>query len=235
MLWEDVSTDGSPRILNWFADESCGIATDLTKVHNFSYTNEDPSQATLATDKRKRYGIHGDIKPENILVFYDSPGEMPRWVISDFGLCEFHSRESRSQMQVRIAGHSPTYRAPEADIDTVRSTCYDVWCLGCVFLQNIIWILKGWEGVESFSEERSMTHKFPYPDEEYEFPPIPEDVFFETFTGAVGGKLMARVKPSVITVCLEHGYVLDEDADEDDRKLPAFTVIPRVPTTCTTS
>lgn len=82
-------------------------------------------------------GRHGDIKPENILWFqpHDLNGDHGafggKFVISDFGLTEFHRDETGLVSPMNTA-RSPTYRAPEYDVSETISQSYDIWTMGCV-------------------------------------------------------------------------------------------------------
>jgi serine/threonine protein kinase len=99
------------------------------------------------------WGIHGDIKPENILWFNDPADEHGILVICDFGFTRFHSRETRSS--AAPIGTSPTYRAPEFDLRHRISRAYDIWALACLYLEFITWYMTGPEGVKTtFASKR---------------------------------------------------------------------------------
>jgi serine/threonine protein kinase len=104
------------------------------------------------------YGRHGDIKPENILWFKDDPDVLDDkgiLKIADFGLGRFHGRDSRSKVNPRSVFSSPTYEPPELMLGTPVSRAYDIWSLGCLYLEFITWLLKGWAAIATFSESRA--------------------------------------------------------------------------------
>lgn len=100
-------------------------------------------------------GRHGDLKPENILRFIDSESGNSHLVIADVGLTKFHvlaTQERRKNSS--IASRTLRYEAPEMNVDdpnTPRSRDYDVWSMGCIFLEFIIWILYGANELEIFN------------------------------------------------------------------------------------
>lgn len=100
------------------------------------------------------FGRHGDLKPENILWYKDS-NSRGILQIADLGLGRFHRMESRSnQDPLRIEG-SPTYMPPELPLGELISRAYDIWSLGCVFLEFMTWILLGPKGLLQFREART--------------------------------------------------------------------------------
>ncbi len=134
----------------WVGEQCMGIAQGLAKIHRASSNDDDESI--------DNFGIHGDVKPENILRFADNSAEYGRLVICDFGFTRFHSRLSRSAASPE--GASLTYRAPEYDTIHKKkrsgiSRACDIWALGCVYLEFMIWYLKGSREVEeSFPRHR---------------------------------------------------------------------------------
>uniref|UniRef100_L2FSY7 Protein kinase domain-containing protein n=1 Tax=Colletotrichum fructicola (strain Nara gc5) TaxID=1213859 RepID=L2FSY7_COLFN len=86
----------------WFFRQCKGLARALQKVHILTSLS-DASKAdfkvalgNLTHGKLKRWGRHGDIKPENIL-WFEKYDEMEDFlVISDFGLTSFNTTTSRS-------------------------------------------------------------------------------------------------------------------------------------------
>jgi serine/threonine protein kinase len=101
--------------------------------------DEDESQA-------KKYGRHGDITPANILWFDDGSTDNDDLTgtlkLADFGQAELNSALSRTQP--KSVANTMTYRPPECDLQPkpIRQS-YDIWCLGCVFLEFAAWMLGG--------------------------------------------------------------------------------------------
>ncbi|KAK8107218.1 uncharacterized protein PG998_009231 [Apiospora kogelbergensis] len=75
-----------------------------------------------------------------------------------------------------------SYRAPEYDVQDTVTIKYDVWSLGCVFLEFITWALKGCNGVIEFSDKRIREEKDPRAN----FESLSEDTFFKRVAGRRG-------------------------------------------------
>lgn len=107
-------------------------------------------------------------------------------VISDFGLSRFHTKHSVSKDPYdSLLGLSPTYRAPECDLRLNINQKYDIWALGCVFLEFLSWFVLD-ETIEDFVDARIKD----------ESGLVEEDKFF------IVANKEARVKRSVLEVCL---------------------------------
>lgn len=96
---------------------------------------------------------HGDIKPENILLFTEG-GYMGTLRLADVGLAKIH--ELATTQRIREYLHTGTneatlrYVAPQfGDVISRKS---DVWALGCVFLEFLIWTLYGNEELQTFNK-----------------------------------------------------------------------------------
>jgi serine/threonine protein kinase len=76
--------------------------------------------------------------------------------ISDFGLTRFHKLESRSNVDPATISGSPTYMPPECELRLPVSRAYNIWSIGCLYLEFITWLLIGWHGVERFAHVRSV-------------------------------------------------------------------------------
>lgn len=125
----------------WVSKQWLGIAEALMTIHECPPDTgvvEDDAPDALALLRIN--GRHGDIKPENILWFqpYECNGDQSafegKFVISDFGLTEFHRDETGMVDPVNLA-RSPTYRAPEYDVSETISQSYDIWTMGCVLCE----------------------------------------------------------------------------------------------------
>lgn len=101
---------------------------------------------------------HGDLKPENILIFLENEheGGIGTLKISDMGQARCHQYQTscRSQpTETRIG--TMTYEAPEAvvSINRPRSRLYDVWSMGCIFFEFVVWLLDGPAGLEGLTRD----------------------------------------------------------------------------------
>ncbi|KIL90353.1 hypothetical protein FAVG1_06083 [Fusarium avenaceum] len=127
-----------------------GLAKGLCQVHHYHNSSRlhNAGAKALFTRNRNR-GRHGDIKPKNILYFADENGGPERLVIADFTLMRFHSDATTSITYANQVGFSSTYRPPEVDkrMGPIVSQKYDIWTLGCVYLEFITWHLLGCDAV----------------------------------------------------------------------------------------
>lgn len=164
VYWGTNSNPGWNRTsVLWMLEQLEGLTCGLYEVHNFKINKAKPTLSTVQTPDPTRllvpgtvtdisvaaedylYGRHGDLKPENILWSNEIIGVDPMGVlqIADFGLGRFHGRASRSQMLAKSSIASPTYEPPEIPLNEKVSRAYDIWSLGCVFLEFITWRLGG--------------------------------------------------------------------------------------------
>lgn len=119
-------------------EQLLGLAGALQRIHR---NGSNDLETTV-------WGIHGDIKPENILWYKDNadPGNPGKFVICDFGFTRFHGKASRSN--ANSEGLDVTYRAPEQRAIRQISRAYDMWSFGCVLLEFVTWYLAGHRHVE---------------------------------------------------------------------------------------
>jgi serine/threonine protein kinase len=128
----------------------------------------------------EKYGRHGDIKPENILWFehgLDLPEIDEKGVlqITDFGLGRFHGRESRSGVDPRKVQSSLTYEPPECRLGRPVSRAYDLWSLGCLYLEFVTWLLKGAQAIHTFADARGKQEPLSIIDDDSFFTAFPPD------------------------------------------------------------
>lgn len=127
----------------WLSQQFLGLAEAMMAIH------ECPPDSSITADDdtdelelQRTNGRHGDIKPENILWFqpHESNGGQSvfegTFVISDFGLTEFHRDETGLVSPMNVA-MSPTYSAPEYEVSDTISQSYDIWTMGCVYCKYI--------------------------------------------------------------------------------------------------
>lgn len=119
-----------------------GIAEALTKLHGY---------------KGSYHYRHGDLKPENILNFPDkNPSRIGTFKISDMGSAKHHSVATR--LRERTGGKAfatMVYQPPESMTNKLGASSrrYDIWSMGCVTLEFIVWLLYGYEELVRFGEK----------------------------------------------------------------------------------
>ena len=103
---------------------------------------------------------HGDIKPTNILHFNPADNLVIGTLkIGDWGLAKCHT-ESTARRRER-GQHTKTrfgnlaYEPPEVELGKtqVLSRRYDIWSIGCVMFEILIWLLYGYEGLNTFRSD----------------------------------------------------------------------------------
>jgi serine/threonine protein kinase len=126
------------QLYEWIVLQMTGLAEGLCGMHD---AHDDLSRWCI-DGKEDFYGIHGDVKPDNILRFTDRD-PAGRLVLSDFGLTRFHTKASRSHRRGN-GPVSPTYASPEHnDYICGVSRRSDVWALGCVYTEMLTWAIQG--------------------------------------------------------------------------------------------
>jgi serine/threonine protein kinase len=215
--WDDHPTPNfDAATVLWSMKQMTGIASGIVLIHNFRVTHalflpgsgdtnfRNPGNDELKVETKNEeqwFGRHGDIKPENILWFEkgenyrDAKGVLHAadlkgvLQIADFGLGRVHGRESRSGVNPDHVVSSPTYEPPECKLRQPVSRAYDIWSLGCLYLEFITWLLKGNAEIEGFSDARG---RVPTGND------INDDYFYTITTTAFGTK-DAEVREGVRT------------------------------------
>ncbi|TVY48835.1 Serine/threonine-protein kinase [Lachnellula occidentalis] len=175
--WESKPLpDFTESMILWSLHQCKAIASGLHLIHTRQTTQRladwgiaSAGNGSLAgvEDATREFGRHGDIKPENILWSMEIDEihadrckcifERGYLLIADFGLMEFHRRLTRSKVLAQKIGGSQTYGPPEMGLNKEISRAYDIWSLGCLYLEFIIWMVLGWEALSEFSKARGMT------------------------------------------------------------------------------
>ncbi|SCO76560.1 uncharacterized protein FRV6_00772 [Fusarium oxysporum] len=137
-----------------------GLATALRHLHYFGLSDDLADLPASVKDEYDQTRVdnsirHGDLKPENLLWFLEeTPGskETRYLKIADMGLAKRHviATQDRSCLTSTRYG-TILYEAPEAQTsDSGRSRQYDVWSMGCITLEWVIWILYGNSQLQRF-------------------------------------------------------------------------------------
>ena len=155
---------------SWCLEEMAGISAGLSALHFAA-------------------GWHSDLRPENILIFEDGFSGRGSWKISDFGLSHLHSQGAKSELPPYPG--TGTYEPPECQLELKQSQKYDLWSLGCIFLECVTWLLKGSEAIERFADDR--VKDTPASDENFK-----NDYFFSLNANQSFPTLGARIRPAVL-------------------------------------
>ncbi|KAK2039812.1 kinase domain-containing protein [Colletotrichum somersetense] len=132
--------------IRWFFDQLVGLADAIEKLHY------PPNEFGVSCR-------HGDLKPENILCFglIDSgTGKIPKGVklvIADAGHAKVHEKVTDLRHDItNTPTGTNTYKPPEVVYlsKDARSRRYDIWSIGCLYLEFLIWILYDNEGLRKF-------------------------------------------------------------------------------------
>ena len=155
---------GIPRKENtlWLLRQIYYLATALKHVHNLSNAKsqlDSSKSSTAAPPDLRTSGWHHDIKPENILYFRTLTPSGGDLHIADFGSGKVHTYRSGS-VNTSSPNGTPTYEPPEAAKEGFTSRPYDIWSMGCVFLELLIWAIFDHKSLQSFASER-QDRRFP--------------------------------------------------------------------------
>lgn len=139
-FWECNSSKLDKTLVTWAIRQMSGISDGIKKLHN-------------------ELVRHGDIKPLNILYFGDSNNHkssaLGNLMVADVGLAKVHETYTKDRVPGTTTRHGTNmYEPPEMAFFTIQNTKiskrYDIWSLGCIFLEFTIWLLYGAKGLSSF-------------------------------------------------------------------------------------
>lgn len=172
-FWEGSDKPDHMRLCKWALEQMHGLASAVDTIHNYGFAPDPPpslhparlrgSSHCIGESSSWLYGRHGDLKPENILwTKGDSQTaglktdmeKVGLLRIADFGLARFHRLESRSVVDPKTVAGTAAYVPPEVFLERPISRAYDIWSLGCIFLEFITWLVLGAEGLFHFTSVR---------------------------------------------------------------------------------
>ncbi|KAM7217253.1 Protein kinase-like domain containing protein [Rhypophila decipiens] len=202
-FWEKGRMKASPEAEKWLARQCFGLASALKQIHgqatwqraNRSNEELSPAGDAVALDDGE-YRLHGYIKPQNILWFsrYGTDGtQKDHMVISGLGITRYHTSLTPPRVtwpKPKNDSYSKAYRAPEMDLDNpMVSRKFDIWSLGCVFLEFCTWYLEGMDGIARFAMEREE-------GDDTNVDRLKDSTFFRIKMTAEGAKI-AEIKTTV--------------------------------------
>ncbi|ETS83012.1 hypothetical protein PFICI_04888 [Pestalotiopsis fici W106-1] len=141
--WEKFQDKRSDReSLQWILGQFKGLFSALQELHESNCR-------------------HGDLEPENILWFQDEHNH-GTLQITDIGLAKLHEKEKSIKARQSWKSFKTVapwlimsrYEPPEMNSTRedpgARSRQYDMWSMGCVTLELLIWIVYGYDAVKTF-------------------------------------------------------------------------------------
>jgi len=151
---------GGKEVL-WFLEQLRGLADAIKQVHELEREkyiglSRDAKSKIKAEERDSSQGYHHDIKPENILVFERTLGYDPTFKLSDFGAGDIKKvlRGISESNFASVVRGTATYYGPEFEGKTSRP--FDMWALGCVFLELMMWLFDGVDGERKFTSKRAQ-------------------------------------------------------------------------------
>jgi len=138
-LWQTRENDALDRsCVQWQLFQFVGICSALKELHESNVR-------------------HGDLKPENIL-WFEPNKERGILQIADIGLATFHEKEANTKNRKGMPTETPSgtsrYEPPEMDENRgkkdPRSRQYDVWSMGCIILELLLWLVHGHNAILTF-------------------------------------------------------------------------------------
>ncbi|RHZ43577.1 protein kinase domain-containing protein [Aspergillus thermomutatus] len=138
----------SQKVL-WSLKQMTGLAGALSLIHGFQL----PDGPQLG----RHFGRHGDLKAQNIVWFPSYPGCTDSngiLQITDLGLASLHSIGSVSNGDPAGVLATKTYSPPDNHRNLRISRKWDIWSLGCLYLEFITWIVFGFEAIVKFADLR---------------------------------------------------------------------------------
>ena len=159
-MWKTLAPPSTPKLVKAAVKQIMGLAHALCVAH---YPKSGPTFR------------HGDLKPANILWFrdHDDSSGIGTLKIADWGL----AKEQNTVTELRTHNTSTEYgtrryEPPEEDTGLGvslqnllpkgqpvkkagkrRSRLYDIWSMGCITLEFIVWMLDGHVGLRRFNKE----------------------------------------------------------------------------------
>ncbi|KAI1504980.1 kinase-like domain-containing protein [Biscogniauxia marginata] len=142
----------SQQMVQWVLKQIWDLSGALRAFHDVKSATKELS------------GYHMDIKPENVLVFKSDNMKECYLGLSDFGCGKITALISRSQSGGGHRSHQTehkmgnlTFQAPEAYPNKKCGRKADIWSMGAVFLEIMVWLLLGPNKLDKFRDKREGT------------------------------------------------------------------------------
>ncbi|KAI8952463.1 hypothetical protein F4801DRAFT_599888 [Xylaria longipes] len=160
-FWEkNPNPSLSPEIVRGILVQIRGLADALKTLHNYRGRMASFQQGIDADNNNSTGGgiRHGDLKPANILRFAPRDNnDIGTLKIADMGLAKHHEVNTRLRKNPTATRFGTTrYEPPEVGVPRATtpatSRLYDMWSMGCIMLEFLIWLLHGFEKLKEFND-----------------------------------------------------------------------------------
>lgn len=159
-FWADKSREKArtdPKFVEWVVGQLSGLAGAVAEMHEPQHNIR-----------------HGDVKPDNILCFFDESqaargfAVRVRLVLTDVGTSKDHLKSTESRYRrnevTKVNVWTTRYAAPElgevwGNNLSVLSRKFGVWSLGCVYTEFLIWLLYGHKNLQRFYGEAKKLYE----------------------------------------------------------------------------
>lgn len=145
--WNQMQTDArTPKFVRWAFEQMAGLAAGLAKLN-------DPAENL----EEREDDHHGDLNPLSIFLFKDkSNTSFGTLRIAYAGIARYHLLRDPAYTERhwgRRKDQNLRYAPPESrflEKDDIKLPGFDMWSLGCTYLEFIIWILGGTTELRKF-------------------------------------------------------------------------------------
>ncbi|KAJ4005557.1 hypothetical protein NW752_002390 [Fusarium irregulare] len=164
-LWEQFPRRLTAELVKDVFGQLLGLARALCKIHN-----------PVDGDISDQYFRHGNLKPENILRFKDAndSAKLGTLKIGDWAVTKQHN--SMTPLRTVTPPHffgTRRYEPPEegsirhsklfvsastGKLDRRQTRLNDIWAMGCIWLEFLIWLMYGYEELKRFN--RSLDQEY---------------------------------------------------------------------------
>jgi serine/threonine protein kinase len=152
------------------------LAAAVEHIHNLNLGNSVQKPTNVAHNlgsnlrigtarKYRHWGFHYDLKLDNILIFQHDKKASPIWRISDFGTAQISEIVLSGSQQPTDTNRvddstrdDPEYGGPDFAYQQWSSRPYNIWSLGCIYLQVLLWTFGyGGQHLRDFQVQRLKT------------------------------------------------------------------------------